>query len=173
MFPFLILHRVNHRHKLAHRRLEHRFQFLLVTIQCLGLKAETDRLFALSLHHPRRHSHRRAMPRDELGDHGSRTDGGVFADGGLVDDWWLQELSLDSFVLRLNLRLKTKLIPSKRPEHPPSHAVGQQELDDQPPDIVNRKLRPRNHTILQQANVLVVHSSWWPSFVFLVRRWPL
>jgi len=41
------------------------------------------------------------------------------------------------------------LLPSKRPEHPSSHAVGQQELDDQPPDIVNRKLRLGDHTILQ------------------------
>ena len=38
-------------------------------------------------------------------------------------------------------------------------AAAKLQEDDQPLDIVNRKLRPRNHTILQQANVLVVHSS--------------
>ena len=37
-----------------------------------------------NLHHSRRHSHRHTMPQYGLGDHGSRTDGGVFADGGLV-----------------------------------------------------------------------------------------
>ena len=65
-----------------------------------------------------------------------------------IDDYELEtmEPSLDSFVLRVNLRLKTKLLPSKRPEHPSSHAIGQQELDDQPLDIVNRKLRWRHQS---------------------------
>ena len=40
-----------------------------------------------NLHHLRRHSHRHTMPRNRLGGHGPRTDGGVFADGGLVEDF--------------------------------------------------------------------------------------
>ena len=45
------------------------------------------RVFVSSFHHPRWHSHRSAMPRYGLSDHGSSTDGGVFANGGLVDDF--------------------------------------------------------------------------------------
>ena len=40
-----------------------------------------------SLHHSRRHPHRRAMPQYGFGDHGFGTDGGIFADGGLGDDF--------------------------------------------------------------------------------------
>lgn len=77
-----------------------------------------------------------------------------------IDDYKLETMEpfLDSFVLRLNLRLKTKLLPSKRPEHPSSHAIGQQELDDQPMDIVNRKTAlatpkrsPSNHPHITNA----------------------
>ena len=38
-------------------------------------------------HHPRRHAHRSATDGYGLGDHGAGADGGIFADGSLVDDF--------------------------------------------------------------------------------------
>jgi len=55
------------------------------------------------------------MPRYGLGGHGSRTDGGVFNDGGMevwlrIDDYKLESMKpcFDSFVLQVNLRLKKR-----------------------------------------------------------------
>ena len=66
-----------------------------------------------------------------------------------IDDYKLETMkpSLDSLCFWGKFpATKAKLLPCKPPEHPSSHAIGQQELDDQPPDIVNRKLRWRHQS---------------------------
>lgn len=58
-----------------------------------------------------------------------------------IDDYKLETMEpfLDSFVLRVNFRLQKQSYFLANVLTPPSHAVGQQELDDKPLDIVNRK----------------------------------